>query len=249
MFIFLAGPSDRNTRRCFCFILTLVFVSASGCTPAKHSENVKQGDADYPIANLHPVDISNFTVIIPASIKAKLSQGYIARSAGGSVDSGPHCAYIQTMSQARIQYWVAPELELTPTAPDAFSGQVIQDRYLPGWCSWGFAGVWYSIGNGAPDHAELLRVSGNVSPIANGRLDVWCIHSRKRDPKLPVACMDIRGLRSQFSEEVSEATLAVIAASGGGHDIPVLISPGVRDFIIQFHDLDATDRDLRLRVN
>lgn len=125
---------DSDTRLYLCAITALSIASAGGCARPQHAENVKQGDADYPVANPHPVDIIEITVVIPASLKVQLSQGYTARSGGGSVEDGPHCAYIQTLSQARIPYWITPALDLNQIAAGTFSGQVILDRYLPGWC-------------------------------------------------------------------------------------------------------------------
>jgi hypothetical protein len=247
MFTFLNAPSSRDARRYLCAITALIILSISGCTRAKHSENVKPGDADYPVANPHPVDIINLTVIIPASIKVQLFQGYTARSAGGSVEDGPHCAYIQTMSQARIPYWITPALELNQIAADTFSGQAILDRYMPGWCSWGFAGAWYREGN--RDKSELLRVDRPQASTGTSRIDLWCLRHPKRDPRIPDACMDIRAIQLQFPEEISAATLAQIVASGGGGDVPIFIAPGLKSLLIQFHDLAAPDRDLAIRVN
>jgi hypothetical protein len=240
--------SDRfYTGRCLHLVAALIIVSASGCSRAPHSENIKQGDADYPAANPHPEHIINLTVIIPSSIKVQLNQGYIARSGGGSVDSGPHCAYIQTTSQARFPYGVTPALDLNRIATDVFSAQIVLDRYSPGWCNWGFAGVWYKVGD--RDQGELLRVDRPQAPIGNGRMDLWCLRHPKRDPRIPDACMDIRAVRQQFPEEISAATLAEIEASGGGGEVPMYITPNLQTLVIQFHDLAAPGRDLRLRVN
>ena len=247
MFKLLTELLDRDARRYLCVIAALVILSAGGCTRAKHAENVKPGDADYPVANPHPVEIIELTVIIPASLKVQLSQGYIAQSVGGSVDSGPHCAYIQTMSQARFQYSVAPELQLNRIGADSFSGQIILDRYLPGWCSWGFTAAWYRIGDRRED--ELLRVDHPERSTGNSRIDLWCLRHPKRDPRIPDACMDIRAIQLQFPEEISAATLAQIVASGGGGDVPIFIAPGLKSLLIQFHDLAAPDRDLAIRAN
>jgi hypothetical protein len=238
---------DRDARRYLCLFVALTIASASGCARAKHAENVKQGDADYPVANPHPVDIIKLTVIIPASLKVQLSQGYTAHGGGGSVEDGPHCAYIQTLSQARIPYWITPALELNQIAADTFSGQVILDRYLPGWCKWGFAGAWYREGN--RDKSELLRVDRPHASTGNSRIDLWCLRHPKRDPRIPDACLDIRAIRSQFPEEISAATLAQIVASGGGGEVPIQIAPGLQSLVIQFHDLAAPDRDLAIRAN
>jgi len=235
------------TRRCLGFVAALIISSAGVCIGAPHSENVKQGDADYPVANPHPVDIIKLTVIIPASLKVQLSQAYLTRSSGGSIDSGPPCAYIQTSSQARSQYWVTPDLELNRIAADTFSGQVMLDRYLPGWCKWGFAGAWYRVGD--RDKAELLRVDRPERSTGNSRIDLWCLRHPKRDPRIPDTCKAIRGIQSQFPEEISAATLEEIKASGGGSEVPIFIAPGLKSLVIQFHDLAAADRDLRLRVN
>jgi hypothetical protein len=233
-------------RRCLPFVAALIITSAGGCSRAPHSENVKLGDADYPAVNPHPEHIINLTVIIPTSIKVQLIQGYVARSGGGSVDSGPHCAYVQTMSQARFPYGVTPALDLNPIATDAFSGQIVLDRYLPGWCNWGFAGAWYKVCD--RDQDEMLRVDRPQAPIGNRRIDLWCLRHPKRDPRIPDACLDIRAIRQQFPEEISAATLEEIQASGGGGDVPMFITPDLQTLVIQFHDLAAVDRDLRLRV-
>jgi len=247
MFVFLAKTSKLAARPYLCLFVALMIASAIGCTRAKHSENVNQGDADYPVANPQPVDIIKLVVIIPASVEAQLSQGYIARSVGGSVDSGPHCAYIQTMSQARFQYGVTPALDLNRVATDTFSAQIALDRYLPGWCNWGFAGAWYKVGERRED--ELLRVDHPERSTGKGRIDLWCLRHPKRDPRIPDACMDIRAIRSQFPEELSAATLAQIVASGGGGEVPLFIAPGLQSLVIQFHDLAAPDRDLAIRAN
>ena len=73
---------------------------------------------------------------------------------------------------------------------------------------------------GMPDRAELLRVSGSVPPAANGRMDIWCIHVQKRDPKFSEVCMSVRALQSQFPEQISEATVGAIVASGGANGPP-----------------------------
>ena len=118
------------TRQCLCFITALVIASASGCGRAPHSENVKPGDRDYPVVNSNPVDIVNLTIIIPATVKAQLSQVYNTRRTGGSIDSGPPCAFIQTYSQSRDQYYIEPPLEFSQAKKDVFSGQVVVDRYV-----------------------------------------------------------------------------------------------------------------------
>jgi hypothetical protein len=166
--------------------------------------------------------VINLRVIIPASIKVQLIQGYIARSGGGSVDSGPNCAYIRTLSQARSPYWVEPALDLNPIATDAFSGQIVLDRYLPGWCDWGFAGAWYKVGD--RDQYELLHVDRPHAPISNARIDLWCLRHPNRDPRIPDTCSDIRAIRLQFPEEISAATLAEIEATGGGGQVPMFIT-------------------------
>jgi hypothetical protein len=247
MFTFLTDFANRDIRRCLWLIAALIMLCVSGCPKAPHSENVKPGDADYPAENPHPVDVIKLTVIIPASIKAQLMQGYAAHHGGGSVDSGPPCAYIQTNSQARIQYGIAPALELTRMAADSFSGQVVLDRFLPGWCKWGFAGAWFRIGD--REEAELLRVDAPERSTGKSRIDLWCLRHPKRDPRIPDACAGIRDVRQQFPEEISAATLAEIEAGGGGGEVPMYIAPGLQSLVIQFHDLAAPNRDLALRVN
>ena len=229
-------------------ILSLLSFSLTGCGRAPHSENVKPGDADYPVDNPHPVDVIKLTVIIPAAIKVQLYQGYTTRGGGGSVESGPPCAYIQTGSQARIQYGIAPELELNRMEPDSFSGQVVLDRYLPGQCAWSFAGAWYS-DDGASDQAELLVEREQVSHLANARLDLWCIRKPKRDPRIVQACLDIHALGQHFPEHVSAMPFKAIVRSGGGNEAPMAVGRGMKSLVIQFHDLDATTGDLGLRVN
>jgi|HubBroStandDraft_1064217.scaffolds.fasta_scaffold43234_2 hypothetical protein len=248
MFRFLTDFANRDIRRCLWFIAALILLCVSGCPKAPHSENVKPGDADYPAENPHPVDVIKLTVIIPASIKARLMQGYTTHRGGGSVDSGPPCAYIQTNSQARTQYGIAPALELTQMAADSYSGEVVLDRFLPGLCEWGFAGAWYRIG-GDRDEAELLRVDRPERSTGNSRIDLWCLRRPKRDPRIPDTCMDIHEIRAQFPEEISATTLAEIEASGGGSAVPMYIAPGLQSLVIQFHDLAAPNRDLALRVN
>jgi hypothetical protein len=137
---------------------------------------------------------------------------------------------------------------LSQAKKDVFSGQVIVDRYLPGNCAWALAGVWYGMTPGMPDRAELLRVSGSVPP-AKGRMDIWCIHVQKRDPKLAEVCMSVRALQSQFPEQISEATVGAIIESGGANGPPVLLTPKIGSLVIQFHDLDAVDKDLALRTD
>ena len=237
------------TLRHLCFITALVIAFAGGCSRAPHSENVKLGEADYPVVNSSPADIVNLTVIIPETVKARLSQVYITRVTGGSIDSGPPCAFIQTYSQSRDQYYIEPPLELSKTKKDVFSGRVVVDRYLPGNCAWALAGVWYGIAAGMPDRAELLRVSGSVPPVANGRIDIWCIHGQKRDPKFSEVCTSARLLQLQFPDQISEATMGTIVSSGGANGPPVLLTLKLGSLVIQFHDLDAVDKDLALRTD
>jgi len=226
----------------------MIIASTGGCIRAPHSENVKLGDTDYPVANPHPVDIIKLAVIIPASIKVKFNQGYTTHRGGGSIDTGPPCAYIQTLSQARIQYSVAPELKLSRIAADASSGEVILDRYLPGSCEWGFAGAWYS-DDGAPNQDELLVVHDAVSHLVNARIDLWCIRSPKRNPRIVQACLDIHALGQQFPEQISPLIVNAIVASGGGNGTPLTVGRGMESVVLQFHDLDAPGGDLALRTN
>jgi hypothetical protein len=233
--------ASRVTRGYLHILMALRIAAAAGCIQESKYKNVEPGDADYPVVNPHPVDNIDLKVIIPATIAVRLFQGYHSQVGGGSVERGHRCESVQTFTQIRSNYYVEPPLELTQTGPDVLSGQFIVDRYLPGQCDWGFAGAWYGIINGAPARAVLL--------VNKSRVDIWCIHSRKRDPKLPVACSDILDLRSQFSEEVSaETTESIVAA--GKKVAPLLDhAPGIRDLVIQFHDLNAAGQDLALRVN
>jgi hypothetical protein len=66
---------------------------------------------------------------------------------------------------------------------------------------------------------------------------------------IPDTCMDIHEIRAQFPEEISATTLAEIEASGGGSAVPMYITTELQTLVIQFHDLAAADRDLKLRVN
>jgi hypothetical protein len=132
-------------------------------------------------------------------------------------------------------------------AADSFSGQVVLDRFLPGWCQWGFAGAWFRIGE--RDEAELLRSDSPERSTGNSRIDLWCLRHPKRDPRIPDACAGIRDVQQQFPEEISAATLAEIEAGGGGGEVPMYIAPGLHSLAIQFHDLAAPNRDLALRVN
>jgi hypothetical protein len=137
-------------------------------------------------------------------------------------------------------------MELIQDTNDVAAGHISLDRYLPGWCNWGFTGAWYSVVNGKPEQAELLFEGQPRSPVVNARLDFWCIRPT-RNPELPEVCLDIRALGQQFPEQVSAKTVATIVATGGGSQPPINIDRGMKSLILQFHDLDAAGQDVTLR--
>jgi len=240
---------DRTyIRACLSLIAALIIVSANGCSSAPHSENVKPGDYDYPSVNPQPTEVIKLTVIKPASIKVQLHQQYATHYSGGAIDTGPPCAYIQPLSQARIQYYVKPDLNLRQVGEDTAVGEIVLDRFLQGDCGWGFAGAWY-IDDGAPDPVELLVVNNPNSHVANARIDLWCIHNPKRDPKIMQVCSGINTLAFSFADQISAAMAKAIVASGGDNHAPLSVGRSMETIVLQFHDLDAPGGDLALKTN
>jgi hypothetical protein len=217
----------------------------SGCDLGGRSENIKPGEADYPVENLQPTRVLHLVAIVPQLLPVHFLMGYVASKSGGPMQSGTACSYSVGLGPAR-QYSINASPQLTRVG-DTYTANIVVDRYESGRCGWRFARIWYVVANMSPDQSELLFLDGGSDHPASARADIWCIKSEKRDPKLPEACNPIWALRSQFPELVSKSLYESIKLDGGDAGPPIH-SGSVREFTVQFHDMNAPDGDLAVRT-
>ncbi len=170
------------------------------------------------------------------------------------MESGTSCMYSIGLGVPR-QYSVIPPLELTRQG-DTYRGEVAIDRYVPGRCGWGFAGMWYFVPSTNTElQRELFFYDGDVNKPAESRMDIWCHKWADLDPKQPPDCSSIDAFKAATSNSNSEAVKVLpmslyddIVARGGRNGPPIRVGTESRSIVIQFHDMDAADGGRSIRT-
>jgi hypothetical protein len=197
------------------------------------SRNVEPGDPNYPIANPHPTQIVDLSIIDPSFIKLEVRAGY-----EGSEEA--RCSYQLGLGVPR-PYSVAEPLPMTRSG-NVLHGEVILDKYLPGDCGWSFAGVDYAVTTGPLGNSSaLLRIDPNQ---VTARTDMYC---RKIDGT--EFCGSALGWSSMPNSPITRADYDALALSGDAHAVPAYITPSTRSVLIQLHDVDAPDRGRTMLSN
>jgi hypothetical protein len=207
-----------------------------GCGLGGRSENIKPGEADYPVENPNPKQVLQIAATIPTSLPVHFIIAYAASTTGGTMQSGTACAYTDGVEPRR--YSVVPSLNLTRVG-DTYHGTIALDRYQPGRCQWAFAGAWYIVDTEGPDETELFIYDQGTDHPGDNRLDIWCIKSVRRSRALPEACLGIHALQPQFPESISLAMLHAAIEKGFDKDPPTHVGVNARSIVIEFHDMDA----------
>jgi hypothetical protein len=215
----------------------LILVGLYGCGLGGRTENIKEGEADYPLVNAAPKHVVALKVMGSSAFRVRLIIGYQSTSSGGDNGSGTSCDYqvglgvYEPYSVVRDINWVG----------DDYRGEIALDQYQPGRCKWDFAGAWFTVENSTVQHEELFFNDARPGNAATNRIDLWCI----KPPKLTGAhvCGGIRAMRSNFPELISTATVQSTINAGNAHDPPIHISSDGGPLQVELHDLDKYKSD------
>jgi hypothetical protein len=210
----------------------LLLVGLHGCGLDGRTENIKPGEADYPVVNSTPKHVLELQVSGSPAFHLKLIIGYRATIPGGPTTSVTACAYEAGLA-VPMPYSTARYIDWTG---GAYRGEIALDRYQPGRCKWDFAGAWFTVEDSTVQHQELFFYDGRPDSAATNRIDLWCIKPAQLGGAR--ACAGINGLRANFPKLISTATLQSIVNAGNAHDPPIHISLDVGPIQIRIHDLD-----------
>jgi hypothetical protein len=128
---------------------------------------------------------------------------------------------------------------------------VLVDKYEPGYCGWGLAGVTYRVLNSLDDrlHASESGWYGTTiayfmeSPASKGqddknkywrgRVDIWCLNeSTARDPRYPESCGVLDGFAHDY--------IALVPAEERRTNASTAVFPDAQSIEINFHDLNTS---------
>jgi len=224
-------PSVRHISRGSCGALLLAIGSTIWLLACGSTDNaeVHPGDPQYPAENRHASAIVEFTALVPSTLHPVFSIGYLGlapacrRTIGGGAASSPAGFDVP--------------LNLTRSG-GASRGTFATDRFEPGSCNWQFAGLGYQTRDPAAYGGVLLRYADRPGPDAV-RLDIWC----KRVPLAkdhPEFCNSLRFL-ADAHYGVSPERLAAAPEDERG-DSEATIGPNTRTVVVEFHDVDASQR-------
>jgi hypothetical protein len=238
---------------------TLVATAASsvlllGCGLGDRSKNIQPGEADYPLKNPNPMHVIQLTVIAPPSIDFRFLLGYAATSSGGTMQSGTACAYAGSWGGPTQQFSVLPSLEWKRQG-DVYRTQVVIDRYDPGRCGWGFAGMWYFVPSTNTDsRRDLFFYDSYASKAADFRMDLWCHDWPNKPSSQSPDCDSIQAFKSATTgyylpaeQVLPKATYDEIVKIGGQNESPIRVGNEAQSITIQFHDMRLRDGDLAIR--
>ena len=138
------------------FGLLLVLFSC-GCT---RTQNVKQGETDYPRLNPHPINVVHLSGTVDAPIGVKSVANWSA--------SNKDCAYSPDFFEG-ASFMFLVQQPLTPMVSHShYDLDIPVDEFLPGRCGWHFSAMTIEGSNAV--------MSGPAPPDAasGGGLDLYC---------------------------------------------------------------------------
>lgn len=212
---------------------TLLFlVGLHGCGFGRPTENIKPGEADYPVVNDAPKHLLELQVSGSPAFRLTLIIGYRATAAGGSKKSGNACVYKAGLA-VDMPYSIVNHIDWTG---GDYRGEIAFDRYQPGRCKWDFAGAWFTVDHSTVERQELFFYDGRLDSAATNRIDLWCL----KPPDLGGArvCDGIKAMRSNFPKLISTAAVQSIIDADNAHDPPIHVSLDGGPIRIELHDLD-----------
>jgi hypothetical protein len=215
--------------------------------------NIRPGEVDYPKLNPHPTQTVNVTGTLPDSLQIVFQVLFAADARAGSLQDGNYCGY-KAHSESFPTFNLIDGLKIVSKA-GRYEGDVIVDKYLPDRCGWHLEFVGYKVRCGAPVMSEgyfagvydASRAEHRAFPIYRGKHDIWCRKMTARaGAPAGEQCESLSVMRSvSGSNPISPKLLATIPTDEYLHQSTTIwILPETRAIEVNFHDLDAMEREL-----
>ena len=141
-------------------------------------EDVKPGDADYPVENTQSARIAQFTAVLPAWMHVHFNLVYMpAVNPSRKADEAP-CTYLSRDGVA-ASYAVSVPLMLSVDQDrgihgKSYRGSIRIDHFKPGRCHWELAEMRYSIDENGGEDFVLFRYDPATERDTSDSIEFWC---------------------------------------------------------------------------
>lgn len=249
----------RNCNRPFA-AAALICLSACAQHIAVPSRQLASGDPDYPRANPSPVQVVNFTAIVPPTLSSEFHLHYFVdlTQEGGPADfkSPPGCHWTQ-----QSPFDVDLQLKLKRSG-NTYTGQFSPDHFLPGACGWHLEGItnpdynaefsqgspWYRPILFFTEHSFTFDKNSHPPPefassaYITPHIHIWCTRRGRPAPQMQkergkLACTSsFQGLR-YLVPDLPPAFVKSVPVEE--YPVNIYLSRYARSLTIGFHDLDS----------
>jgi hypothetical protein len=195
------------------------------------AEELKPGDAHYPLETANPTHVVPFTVLSLELSNYKFNAGY-----GSDVKLCGH----QIGLGGYFPYGLSIPVVMVPSEDGKYRGSIVIDKFQAGKCGWKFQGVAYARPDGVGNAVGVFKQRADFTPDAP-HIDMWCYRVtegkfKSPDPKCETLAMlrwpdAERRANPEFLAKFSHEQLDAKGAAD--------ITTETKELTVEFHDLNV----------